>query len=69
MKLEDFNYNLPKELIAQTPYLKRDEARLLVVGKDKEKEVYFLDEEEHIMDKYAGDEYFEYYKYNLNEKS
>ena len=33
MKLEDFNYNLPKELIAQTPYLKRDEARLLVVGK------------------------------------
>ena len=36
MKLEDFNYNLPKELIAQTPYLKRDEARLLVVGKDKE---------------------------------
>ena len=36
MKLEDFNYNLPKELIAQTQYLKRDEARLLVVGKDKE---------------------------------
>ena len=36
MKLEDFNYNLPKELIAQTPYLKRDEARLLVVGKDNE---------------------------------
>ena len=36
MKLEDFNYNLPKELIAQTPYLKRDEARLLVVRKEKE---------------------------------
>ena len=36
MKLEDFNYNLPKELIAQTPYLKRDEARLLVVSKEKE---------------------------------
>ena len=36
MKLEDFNYNLPKELIAQTPYLKRDEARLLVVSKGKE---------------------------------
>lgn len=33
--------------------------------KDKEKKVYFLDEEEHIMDKYASDEYFEYYKYNL----
>ena len=35
------------------------------VGKDKEKEVYFLDEEEHMMDKYASDEYFEYYKYNF----
>ncbi|MBP3708591.1 MAG: tRNA preQ1(34) S-adenosylmethionine ribosyltransferase-isomerase QueA [Clostridia bacterium] len=31
MKLSDFNYDLPKELIAQTPIEKRDEARLLVL--------------------------------------
>ena len=33
MKLSDFEYNLPKELIAQDPILKRDESRLLVVDK------------------------------------
>ena len=33
MKVEEFNYDLPKELIAQTPYDKRDEARLLVLDK------------------------------------
>ena len=30
MKVADFNYELPKELIAQHPYDKRDEARLMV---------------------------------------
>ena len=33
MKVDEFNYDLPKELIAQTPYDKRDEARLLVLDK------------------------------------
>ncbi len=34
MKLSDFNYDLPKELIAQTPIEKRDEARLMVLHKN-----------------------------------
>jgi len=34
MKLSDFYYNLPKELIAQYPARKRDESRLLVLHKD-----------------------------------
>lgn len=34
MKLSDFDYNLPKELIAQYPSEKRDESRLLVLHKD-----------------------------------
>jgi S-adenosylmethionine:tRNA ribosyltransferase-isomerase len=34
MKLSDFYYNLPKELIAQYPAQKRDESRLLVLRKD-----------------------------------
>ena len=33
MKVEDFDYNLPEELIAQTPLLKRDTSRLLVLDK------------------------------------
>ncbi len=33
MKVEDFNYNLPEELIAQTPLLNRSESKLLVVDK------------------------------------
>ena len=33
MKVEDFNYNLPEELIAQTPLKNRDESRLLVLNK------------------------------------
>ncbi len=32
--LEDFDYNLPHELIAQTPIKDRDESRLLVLDKD-----------------------------------
>ena len=39
MKVSDFNYELPEELIAQHPYDKRDEARLLVLNrKDKKYE-------------------------------
>ena len=33
MKTEDFNYNLPEELIAQTPLKNRDESKLLVLDK------------------------------------
>ena len=36
MKLSDFNYDLPKELIAQTPIEKRDEARLMVLHRNNE---------------------------------
>lgn len=34
MQLEDFDYELPKELIAQTPLEKRDSSRLLVLDKE-----------------------------------
>ncbi|MDR1736560.1 MAG: tRNA preQ1(34) S-adenosylmethionine ribosyltransferase-isomerase QueA [Oscillospiraceae bacterium] len=34
MKTEEFSYNLPKELIAQTPLEKRDDSRLLVLSRD-----------------------------------
>lgn len=34
MKTSDFDFNLPKELIAQTPLLKRDESKLLVLDKE-----------------------------------
>lgn len=33
MKVEEFNYELPEELIAQTPLEKRDTSRLLVLNK------------------------------------
>ena len=33
MKLEEFNYNLPKELIAQEPAEPRDSCRLMMVDK------------------------------------
>ena len=32
MKVSDFNYNLPKELIAQVPIKNRDESRLMAVS-------------------------------------
>ena len=35
MKTSDFFYDLPEELIAQTPLSKRDTSRLLVLGKEK----------------------------------
>ena len=34
MTTDDFDYELPKELIAQTPLLKRDESKLLVLDKE-----------------------------------
>ena len=34
MKVSDFNYNLPEELIAQTPIEKRDESRLMVLDRN-----------------------------------
>ena len=34
MKVSDFNYELPEELIAQHPYDKRDEARLMVLDRE-----------------------------------
>jgi len=37
MKLSDFGYFLPQELIAQRPLLKREAARLLVVDRQREK--------------------------------
>ena len=36
MKVTDFDYDLPKELIAQTPIEKRDESRLMVLDRSKE---------------------------------
>ena len=33
MDIEQFNYYLPEELIAQTPIQKRDESRLLVMNR------------------------------------
>ncbi len=34
MKTDDFDYNLPKELIAQTPLKKRDASRMMVLDKN-----------------------------------
>lgn len=34
MEVNDFDFELPEELIAQTPYEKRDEAKLLLVNKE-----------------------------------
>lgn len=36
MKVSEFNYNLPEELIAQTPIKNRDESRLMILDKQKE---------------------------------
>jgi S-adenosylmethionine:tRNA ribosyltransferase-isomerase len=35
LKVSDFNYNLPEELIAQVPIEKRDESRLMVLDKEQ----------------------------------
>lgn len=36
MKVSEFNYELPEELIAQTPLEKRDESRLIILNKEKQ---------------------------------
>ena len=36
MKVSDFNYELPEELIAQTPIEKRDESRLMVLNRENQ---------------------------------
>ena len=36
VKVSEFNYNLPEELIAQTPIEKRDESRLMVLDREKQ---------------------------------
>ena len=45
MKLSEFDYNLPKELIAQTPIEPRDHSRLLILDSQKEQiqEAKFFD--------------------------
>ena len=35
MRIEEFDYELPEELIAQTPIEKRDESRLMVLNRSK----------------------------------
>lgn len=37
MKLSQFKFKLPEELIAQTPSEERDEARMMVLHKKQEK--------------------------------
>ena len=37
MELKEFDYNLPEELIAQVPIKNRDESRLLVLDRKKQK--------------------------------
>ncbi len=36
MKVSEFNYELPEELIAQTPIEKRDESRLMILNTEKQ---------------------------------
>ena len=36
MKVSEFNYELPEELIAQTPLEKRDESRLMVLNREEQ---------------------------------
>ncbi|EFQ5016770.1 tRNA preQ1(34) S-adenosylmethionine ribosyltransferase-isomerase QueA [Listeria monocytogenes] len=45
MKVEDFDFNLPEELIAQTPLLDRTSSRLMVLDKESGdiKDQYFTD--------------------------
>ena len=47
MKLEDFDYYLPEELIAQTPLANRSDSRLMLVDKNtgKIKHEHFFNKE------------------------
>ena len=35
MNIEEYNYNLPEELIAQTPLKERTASRLLILNREK----------------------------------
>lgn len=48
MKLSDFDYQLPKELIAQQPVEPRDHSRLLVVAKDQVQDQHFYNLTDHL---------------------
>ena len=37
MNLQDFEYELPRELIAQYPLERRDQARLMIIDRDTKK--------------------------------
>ena len=37
MRVDEYDYNLPEELIAQTPLKERSTSKLLVLDKDKNK--------------------------------
>jgi len=52
MKLTEFNYDLPKELIAQQPLKERDASRLMVLDREKGTitESVFRDVEEYLVD-------------------
>ena len=65
MKVSDFNYNLPKELIAQVPIKNRDQSRLMVLdrkNKTIENKIFrnwLFTIEKHILSIYFNDnEYF-----------
>ena len=36
MKVAEFDYHLPKELIAQTPLAKRDQSKLMVLNRQND---------------------------------
>ena len=43
MRLTDFDYELPEELIAQTPLADRSASRLLLVGEEADQHLQFVD--------------------------
>ena len=43
MKLSDFNYDLPKNLLAEFPSENRDESRLMVIDRKTEKIEHYHD--------------------------
>lgn len=54
MKLEEFDYNLPEELIAQTPSEKREDARMMVLDKKSQtfEHKHFYDIVDYLDEKY-----------------
>ena len=66
MKVSEFNYELPENLIAQVPIEKRDESRLMVLNKEKQtiEHKIFRDIIEAVKLKYG----LEYKRLNAEEK-